>query len=819
MNSKEKLANFHFKTVESSIAMFLNYLKIAWRSLLKNKVYSLINIIGLASGMAITIMIGLWITNEFSYNKTFQNHDTIAQVYQTQTFNDQIDTWMGIPRPLEFLLRTSYKGSFKNIAMSSWTNSNDLRVGKNSISRSGNYLQEEGLQIFTPTIVKGSKNGLKDKMSLMLSESTSKVLFGDKDPIGQFVEVNNAESFIVTAIYKDFPKNSAFSEVDWFIPWKHYITTQKWIKDAADSWSNNSFQMFVQIADNTSILEVNKKIRDSKTNANAETVEFDPKIFLLPMEDWYLRSSFKDGIQTGGRIESVWLFGIVGLFILFLACINFINLSTAKSEKRSKEVGVRKSLGSNRQQLIGQFLTESFLLVCISFLISIMLVNVFLNGFNQIASKTVAFPWTNIWFWICAIIFILFTALLSGSYPAFYLSSFNPVTVLKGTFNTGRFSALPRKILVVFQFVISLTLIIGTIIVMNQINYSKNRPIGYQKEGLIQIPTFSKVFSGKSDLIRERLIASGAAIEVASVSSPLTELWNNFDGFSWEGKPVDFQDTFGWAEVSYEFVNTLGMNVVEGRGFSREFPSDSSAVLINQTAKKYMGMTNPVGKFIRVEEGLLPSEELKIIGVVEDVIISSPYTPVKQQIYVLDKNGKNNFLIVRLNPNKSISDNLTTIESTYKSIFSTIPYSFEFVDEQYAMKYATEQRIASLAKVFTLLAILISCLGLFGLSSYVVEKRKKEFGVRTVLGATVANLYALISKEFLVLIIIAIVVSFPLTYYIMDSWLQQFDYRVSISSKAFIVAGLSILIITLITISYHSIKAALVNPINSLRAE
>ena len=800
--------------------MILNFFKIVWRNLLKNKIYSFINIFGLAIGMTVTIMISLWITDEISYDTYFKNYDSIAQVYQSQTYNGNVNTWQAIPRPLEFLLREEYKDNFKHITMSSWTSPLYLKYDGNSISRSGNYMQESALKIFDFKILKGEENGLKKKNSIILSQSTAKALFGDNDPIGKIIKVNSVDDMMVTSVFEDIPENSTLKNIQYIIPWKHYITTQEWIENAADSWANNSFQMFVQIADNTNMNIVTGKILDSKKKAATDEAEFNPQIFLLPMKDWHLRSKFENGVQTGGRIETVWLFGVVGAFVLFLACINFMNLSTARSEKRSLEVGIRKAIGSSRNQLIKQFLSESFLVVLLAFVIAIVLVLVSLNSFNDLANKQIQFPWTNIQFWGYSLVFIFFTALVAGSYPALYLSSFKPVKVLKGTFRAGRFAAIPRKVLVVTQFTISVALIIGTLVVMKQIQFSKDRPIGYEKGGLIQIPVMSVDFTGKSDFMRNQFIASGGAIEMSTSSSPATQIWSNRGGYTWEGKPEGFQEDFAWTEVSYEYVKTLGMKIIAGRDFSREFATDSNAVLINKTAAAYMGLTDPIGKYLKDDHnGKNPDPPMQIIGVVDDVITQSPYDPVKQGLYVFDRWGYASYYNLRLNPEKSVSENLKFIEETFKKNFPNLPFNYEFVDEEYAKKFAAEERIASLAKVFTILAILISCLGLFGLASFVAEQRTKEIGVRKVLGATVANLWVLLSKDFLQLVIISLLIATPIAYYAMDQWIQKFTYRTDITWWIFFVAGLSALIITIATVSFQSIKAALSNPTKSLRTE
>ena len=799
--------------------MIKNYFKVAWRNLLKNKVYSFINIFGLAIGMAVTIMITLWVTDELSFNNYFEKHDRIAQIYQSQTFNGNVGTGQAIPRPLEMLLRNEYANNFNHIAMSSWTNSSYIKYGETNISRSGNYIQPEGLDIFTPEILKGAKNGLNEQNSIMLSASAAKAIFGNEEPIGKLVEVNSVDNMTVTAIYEDFPVNSSLESVHYLMTWDYYVSTRTWVRNALDNWGNNSFQLFVEIADNSTMEGVSQTILDSKKNANEDTAEFNPQIFLLPMNDWHLRSNFENGVQTGGRIENVWLFSIIGAFVLLLACINFMNLSTARSEKRAMEVGIRKAIGSNRKQLINQFLSESLLVVVFAYVVAVVLVLVSLNGFNTLASKAIQFPWTDIKFWSFSMAFIVFTALISGSYPALYLSSFRPIKVLKGTFKAGRYAAVPRKILVVTQFTVSVALIIGTLVVMSQIQFSKDRPSGYDSSGLIQIPMISSDFTGKGDFMRNQFISSGGAIEVSTASSPTTAIWSNRGGYTWEGKSEDFQEDFGWIEVSYEHVKTLGMKVVQGRDFSRDFATDSNAVLVNKTAVEYMGLTDPIGKFIRDTDEEDPEPPMQIIGVVEDLIAQSPYEPVKQQLYVFDRFDNASYYNVRLNPKNTVADNLTLIENTFKQHFPNLPYRFDFVDEEYARKFASEERVASLSRVFTILAILISCLGLFGLASFVAEQRTKEIGVRKVLGATVANLWMLLSKDFIQLVVISLVIAAPVAYYVMTQWIQKFTYRTDISLWIFLAAGVGALCITLVTVSFQSIKAALSNPTKSLRTE
>ncbi|WP_299113146.1 ABC transporter permease [uncultured Winogradskyella sp.] len=801
--------------------MLKNYFKIAFRNLLKNKVYSFINISGLAIGMAATILIGLWIFDELNYDSSFKEKATIAQVFQHESANDNIGTGPAIPRPLEFAMREEFGDNFKHLLMSSWNFTRYISYGDKNINVSGYYIQDGAVEMLELNVIKGDKESLKQSNSLMLSEETAKALFGSEDPLGKLVKINNANPAKVTAIYKDLAENNSFNGAKYLMPWKFYVATEEWVRNAENSWGNNSFQMFAQINDNTTMEVVSAKIRDIKIRNSPEEAEFNPEIFLFPMKDWYLRGDWENGVQSGGRIENVWLFGIIGIFILLLACINFINLSTARSEKRATEVGIRKSIGSQRGQLIFQFLTESFLIVFFAFIVALGIVLISLNGFNNLASKEILFPWTNGLFWLMGLLFVVVTAILSGSYPALYLSSFNPVAVLKGTFKAGRYSSLPRKVLVVAQFTISVALIIGTLVVMNQIQFSKDRPTGYDKNGLVQIPVMSSEFVGKQDIMRQQFITSGGATHMTAMSSPTTQIWSNRSGYTWDGKPQGFQEDLAYTSVHYDFVETLGLKLIEGRGFSREFATDSNAVILNKTAVKYMGLQDPIGKYIRDSDvdDTNPEPPMKIIGVIDDMIVQSPYTPVKQAMYEFEKYGNISYYNLRLNPQNSISKNLELIENTFKANFPNVPFDYQFVDEEYGKKFRSEERVASLARVFTGLAIFISCLGLFGLASFVAEQRTKEIGVRKVLGASISQLWILLSKDFITLVTIALVIASPLAYYVMSGWLQKFPYRTSLGWDVFMIACIGALIITLITVSFQAIKAATSNPVKSLRTE
>lgn len=799
--------------------MIRNYFKIAWRNLTKNKVYSFINIFGLAIGMAVTILIGLWIFDEASYNQYVVNRDKVAQVFQTQTLNGKKGTGPAIPRPLEAAMREEHGDKFKHIIMASWESPRYLTHNDKNITRIGQAIQPGFVDMFSLKILKGDPKGYSQRNEILLSESAAKALFGDEQAVGKMLKFNNQDDMMVSAVYEDVPKNNSMFEIDYFVPWDYYVDQYDWMKDALQNWGNNSFQMYVQIGENQTMEGVTNAIIDIKKKNADNEAEFNPRIFLLPMKDWHLNSNFENGVQTGGRIENLWLFGTIGLFVLLLACINFMNLSTARSEKRAKEVGIRKTVGSERSQLVRQFLSESLFTVILSFIVAIVIVLVSLKPYNQLSGKDVEFPWTSWEFWGVCMLFILLTSLLAGSYPALYLSSFNPVTVLKGTFKAGRYASLPRKVLVVVQFTVSVALIIGTLVVMKQVEHGKNRPLGYNKNGLIQIPVMSMDFSGKYDILRNEFIQSGGATHMASSMSPATAVWSNRSGYTWEGKPEGFQEDFAWVEVSFDYPETMQLEFVAGRDFSREFASDSNAVIINETAAKYMGLNDPVGKLINDEDDENPGPPMKIIGVVKDMLMQSPYRPVKQTLFLIDREENLSYYNVRLNPENSVQENLKLLEGVFKSHFPNLPFEYEFIDEQFGQKFATEERIARLAGIFTILAIFISCLGLFGLASFVAEQRTKEIGVRKVLGASVGNLWMMLSREFVILVGLSLMIAIPIAWYVMQNWITKFDYRTTIGWWIFIIAGVGALFLTLFTISFQAIRAASSNPVLSLRDE
>src|ERR1700754_26634 len=795
--------------------MFKNYFKTAWRNLVKNKIYSTINILGLAAGMAVAMLIAFWIWDELTFDKYHSNHGQLAQVMTTFTGDDgKMGTGQSVCMPIGEELRTKYGSDFKNISMASWNFGHVLTIGEKKIMSTGMWVEANFPAMFSCRVLKGSINALSDPSAILINASLAKIFFGDVDPINKMIRVDNQENYKVAGVFEDFPHNTTLNDVKLLLPWKKYITTEKWLKEAAGQWNNHSWQAFVQIADNINIDKETERIKDVvMVHKNIKT-DGKEQAVLFPMDKWRLYSDFKDGKATGGRIQFIWLFSIIGVFVLMLACINFMNLATARSEKRAKEVGIRKTLGSVRQQLIGQFLSESVLVAFMSFVFSIIFVVLLLPLFNKLADKSIELPWSYAYFWLIALAFTFITGLVSGSYPALYLSRFEPIKVLKGTFRVGRFASLPRRVLVVVQFTFSIALIIGTIIVFNQIHFAKDRPVNYSSEGLITVPMSTPDLGSHYDAIKSDLLATNVVENVATSSSPTTGVYSNQIGFNWQGKDPNTLPSFGTIAVSEDFGKTIGWHIREGRDFSKEFARDSLAMILNESAVKQVGMKHDiVGQIIEFND-----KKYTVIGVIKDMIMQSPYSPVTPTVFLCDRNWRN-VIDIAIKHGVPVKTALSKMETVFKKHNPSAPFDYSFNDEDYAKKFDAEARIGKLATFFTILAIFISCLGLFGLASFVAEQRKKEIGVRKVLGASVFNLWQMLSKEFALLIIISSVIAIPLAWYYLAHWLKQYDYRTTISLWVFLFSGLGALVITLLTVSFQAIKAALANPVKSLRAE
>ena len=807
--------------------MYKSYLKIGWRKLLRNKGYSFINIGGLATGMTVAILIGLWIHDELSFNKYHKNYDSIAQIWRggTDPSTGNIGGGHAVQYPLGPTLKSGYQHFFKHVVRAWWVGDFTMTIDGKKMAKTGEFIEEDAIEMFSLRMIQGSNQSLRDPYSIILSESTAKAMFGDEDPMHKAIKIDNTIDVQVNGVYEDIPKNSRFGAVQFFAPWTMIEELQKQLRNAQADWDNNNLMVFVQLQPGVTPEEANAAIKDVyykyvPKDFLATVDKYKPFVKVIPMSKWHLYSEFKNGEPIGGRITFVWLFGMVGGFVLLLACINFMNLSTAQSEKRSKEVGVRKVIGSVKQQLITQFLSESFIVVIFAFMISVILVSLLQNWFNNLTGKDIALPFANPVFWAASAAFIFITGLMAGLYPAFYLSSFQPVTVLKGIMRFGRFAALPRKVLVVVQFTVSVIIIIGTLVVYQQVQFARNRPVGYDREGLITIPMNDPEYKGKEEPLRTQLLSSGVASDVAFSSSPMTQIWNTTGGYEWKGKDPNIEGEFVRCRVTPEYGKTVGWKVIAGRDFSRDHATDATdAIIISKKAAEYMGMENAIGQTLTdVDEFGKHKWTRTIVGVVDDIIMESPYEPVMQAIFLPD-NGNSALLHIRINPQLGAAEALPVIESSLNKVVPSALFEYKFVDEEYATKFKQEQLVGQLSGIFAVLAIFISCLGLFGLASFIAEQRTKEIGIRKIMGASVSNLWQMLSKDFVLLVLVSCLIAVPCGHYLMTSWLQKYEYHTDISWWLLISTCLAAVAITILTVSYQSIRAAMMNPVKSLRSE
>jgi len=782
--------------------------------MLHNKAYSALNIVGLAAGMAVALLIALWVINEYSYDKFLPGYQ---QLYQVElNFTDPHEgehTQQAVSLPIADVLRKNYP-EVKYVAEADWMGQHDLLVANKKLYMNGAAIGSDFLKMFQYPLIRGNMNTVfKDAYSIVLTESTAKALFGDADPLDKTVRIDNKHDLKVTGIMKDVPKNSTL-QFNYLIPFSYNEQTESWMKDARTTYYNNSFQMFVQLQSNADYEKLAPKIRNIVYNGGPKMRPAKPVVLFHPVKYWHLYSDFKNGKESGGFIEYVRMFSIIGALVLLIACINFMNLSTARSEKRAREVGVRKAIGSQRKDLIFQFLTESILITFIAFLLSVLLVQLVLPAFNTLTGGSIGIPYSNPVFWLVMILYVVGTGLLAGSRPAFYLSSFNPVKVLKGTIQVGKSASLPRKILVVLQFTCSIALIISTVIVYQQIQHAKDRPIGYSIERLISTD-MSDDLSNNYNALKNELLQSGIVESVAKASSPMTGVYMHTGIEKWPGQGAgELGLNVGGVSVSDNYFKTVGMALIAGRDFTPNWSADTSNIIINEAAVKRMGLKQPINQVITYDGINGPA---RIIGVVKDALMESPFTPVEPTIFNHGRGG--NFIIYRLASNANTHNAIDRITKIFDKYNPAYPFNYKFVDDEYRQKFNLEVLVGKLAGIFAGLAIFISCLGLFGLAAYVAEQRTKEIGVRKVLGASVMQVWMLLSKDFIFLVIISCLIASPIALYFLSGWLQKYDYRISIGPGVFILSAVAAIIVTLVTISFQAIKAALANPVKSLRSE
>jgi ABC-type antimicrobial peptide transport system permease subunit len=787
--------------------MLKNYFKIAIRNLWKRKAFSLINIAGLAVGMASAVLIILWIVNEVSYDKFHAKKDRIYQAWNRATVSGKLQCWANTPKILAKGLENDIP-EIEEAARANWPSGRLFSIGEKRLTLKGSVVDSNFLKVFSFPLLNGNpETVLNDMHSIVITHTLSKKLFGDEDAIGKIVKIDNQDNFIVTGVLKDLPNNTLF-KFEYLLPWSYW----RYKRGDDVSWQNNSTNTYVLLKANTSFASANEKIKKIKVRYDKTE---DPKweMFLYPIERWRLYSTFDNGIEEGGRITLVKIFGAVAIFILLIACINFMNLSTARSEKRAKEVGIRKVVGAQKKFLVFQFIGESVLLAFIAAILAILIVEISLQGFNDLTDKELFIPYNNLNFLLAAFGFVLLTGFIAGSYPAFFLSSFQPVKVLKGTFKAANALITPRKVLVVFQFVFAAILIISTIVIKQQIDHTQAREIGYNKNNLIYHQLTGDL-KKNYNLVKNELLAQNIATSVSKTSSPLTEPWSDSWGMQWEGKDPNDRTDFDRYVADEDLGKTAGLQFIAGRDFNlKQIPTDSAAIILNESAVKAMNFKDPIGKIIK-DNGI----DWHVVGVIKDFILHSPYDPTRPMV-IEGAKGWFNTIHIKLNENESTASLLNKAEKIFKKYNSQYPFEYHFVDEEYAKKFEGEKNVSTLAALFAGLTIFISCLGLFGLATYMAENRIKEIGVRKVLGASVANIATLLSKDFLKLVMIAFVIAIPIAWMAMYGWLEHYPYRVEIKWWVFVITGLLSVTIAIGSVSYQAIKAALANPVKNLRTE
>ena len=787
--------------------MLRNYLLLAWRLLLKSKLYSSINIVGLAAGMGVAMLIGLWVWDEVSFNLYHQNHARLGNILSIVSANGETTVGPFAAVPLAAELKARWPADFKDLALVA-EGGHVLAVGDKKIEQWGMWAQPAFPAMFSLRLLKGSPGALKDPSSLLLSQWMATSLFGDADPLNKLVLVDGRTEMKVGGVYEDLPENTRFYGISVLLAWGN--KDNRGTTPDAD-WTDHHFELYVQLSDQADFEKTAAKIKDiAKPHLRSGYEE----IGLHPMDQWHLYNEFKNGKVVGGQIRQVRLFALIGCFVLLLACINFMNLSTARSGKRAKEVGLRKAIGSQRRQLIVQFLSESMLMAFLAMLLAIVLMILLFPLFNTLAGKHLAIPWANPLFWLAVLCFSIFTGLIAGSYPAFYLSGFQPVKVLSGAFRAGPWASLPRKALVVIQFTVSITLVIGILVVFRQIRFARSRPVGYAREGLITVNLTNPELQAHYDALRNDLLATGAVEDMAESSSPSTGVENSMLGYDWKGRDPNSVPIIGTLFVTYDFGKTLGWKIKEGRDFSRAFPTDSGAFIFNEAAVAFTGLAHPVGNVIRWH-----GQDHPIVGVVKDMVMESPYERVQPTFFTLLANRRIHVVTIRIKPSLPLRAALDKIATAFRKYDPDNPFGYSFTDEAYGMKFLAEEHTGNLAGFFAFLAVFISCLGLFGLASFVAEQRTKEIGIRKVLGATVFHLWRLLSKEFVALVLLSFAIAVPVALAYLDGWLRNYEYRTSIPWWIFAIAGAGAPAITLSVVSVQSIRAALLNPAKSLKTE
>lgn len=788
--------------------MFKNYFLVTIRNLRKNGFYSFINISGLSIGIACSILILLWVTDEISYDKFLPKYKNLYQVWVNAKFDGKVASWKSVPLPTYEAMKTAH-ANIKRSIVTDWGGPHLLTVDDRRLIKQGFFASEEFLEAFEFELVKGEASKVMvDPSSIVITESTAKALFGDEDPINKIIRIDNENDLKVTGILKDVPTNSSF-QFDFLMTWKFREQISEWVKRNSTNWGNYSFQVYVELDDPANAAAVEQSVK-MMLQEHGE-VETKPEYFLYPLERWRLHSQFENGLETGGMNDYVKLFTIIALFIIIIACINFMNLATARSERRAREVGVRKSIGSRRRELVAQFIGESTFIALLAFVAAVLMVELILPSYNSLVEKKLYIDYTSGQFWLLALGLIVLTGLVSGSYPAFYLSSFQPTRVLKGKPTVGKGATTPRKVLVTLQFGFSIVLIIGTLVIYQQIQLVKSREIGYNQENLMSVNYTNEVAKNYKP-IKLELLASGVVEAVTKSNSQITDInSNNFLG--WPGKPEDLRVIFTTIAAEYDYTKTMGIKLLEGRDFSEDFASDTAAIIVNKAAIELMNLEDPIGTELDLWDG-----KRKLIGITDDVLMGSPYDPVKPMFIILDPEWID-VVTVRLKKTNDLTAAIATVKSIFEKHAPAYPFEYRFADVEFQKKFTTINLTSKLATIFATLAIVITGLGLFGLAAFTAEQRTKEIGIRKVLGASVPSLVTLISKDFSLLVIVSFVISSPLAWWLLNMYLNRYTIRTTIEWWVFPLTGVIALAFALLIVSTQAFRAARANPATSLRSE
>ena len=786
--------------------MIKNYFKIFLRGLLKNKSYGVLNIFGLAIGITCAALIFLWVEDEVGFDKEFANREQIYKVLTNQNYNGEIYTMDATPGPLADVIKTEIPG----IRFSTHYNDEThlLTVKDKPLYKHGAFVDSDFYKMFGLTFMEGSYHNIKDNPNgIVLTNKTAKELFGTTNVIGKHVKMDNDQSFTVAGVIEDLPENVSLY-FDWLAPFSNY----KVGKEYFSYWGSNSTSTMIQLADNANISNIKKEVKEIIPNNN----DNDGRVYgiLFSMKDWHLRWDFENGVhQSGGRIIYVRLLSLIALIILITACINFTNLATARSINRASEVGMRKVLGSSRIALMGQFFLEAFFLTIMACILSAIAIWLILPSFNILINKELLLNFTSPKHYLALVVIILFCSLLSGFYPAVYLSSFRPVLILKGIYGKQRGSNIIRNGLVVLQFATSVVLIVGAIIIYNQIQFVKERDVGFNKSNLLAIQLRGDAVK-KIETIKNEMLQTGFIQDLGLNSFDLMSFGYNGGGWMWEGKPEDFDPLISFRFIDNNFIPTTQMTVTEGRNFYKTPNQNKTEIIITSSLAKMMETDDVVGKLIRRDD-----EVFEIVGVVKDYVFGSIYSKKSDPVIFFNEPKRAELLYARVKENMPLDKVTQALSSVMTSYNPEFPFEFTYVEDTFNGKFRNEKLIEKLSQYFSLIVVLISCFGLFGLAAYTAEQRNKEIGVRKVLGAKVGSIMALLSSDFLKLMGIATVIAIPIAFYLLQNWLNGFPYRVSISWWMFLLGACIPLVVALITVGYQALKAAVANPIKSLRSE